>query len=307
MKPPAVLRIGTRGSRLALWQAEHVRARLLRVWPELEVRLLVIRSQGDGQSGPLQIPPGGGLFTSALTEALQSGEIDLAVHSLKDLPTAPTPGLVIGAIPRRGCAGDVLVSRDGAPLARLPMGAVIGTGSPRRAAQLRHQRPDLDVRPVRGNVHTRIERLLAPDSPCDALVLAGAGLLRLGLESRISEWLSDEIMLPAPGQGALALQCRAADPLTVLLAPLDHEPTRQAVSAERAFLATLAAGCSAPLAAHAQIVNDLLQLRARVMAADGSRLLDFTLVDSPTEAESLGRRLAQRALERGAATLMEGR
>lgn len=307
MNPPKTLRIGTRGSRLALWQAEHARARLLRLWPELEVQLLVIRSQGDDQTGPVQPPPGGGLFTSALTQALQAGEIDLAVHSLKDLPTAPTPGLVISAIPRRGCAGDVLVSRDGAPLARLPMGAVVGTGSPRRVAQLRHRRPDLDLRPVRGNVHTRVERLLAPDSPCDALVLAGAGLLRLGLESRISEWLSDEIMLPAPGQGALALQCRAADPLLPLLAPLDHGPTRQAVSAERAFLASLATGCSAPVAAHARVINDRLQLRARVMAADGSRLLDFTLVDAATKAESLGRRLAQQALEQGAATLVEGR
>lgn len=306
MKTPAVLRIGTRGSRLALWQAEHVRARLLRVWPDLEVRLDIIRSQGDDQTGAVRPPPGGGLFTSALTEALQSGEIDLAVHSLKDLPTAPTPGLVICAIPRRGHAGDVLVSRDGVPLARLPMGAVIGTGSPRRTAQLRHQRPDLDLRPVRGNVHTRVERLHASDSPCDALVLAGAGLLRLGLESCVSEWLSAEIMLPAPGQGALALQCRDADPLLPLLAPLDHEPTRQAVSAERAFLARLAAGCSAPVAAHAQVVNDQLQLRARVMAADGSRLLDFMLEGSSAAAESLGRRLAGQALEQGAATLMEG-
>lgn len=307
MKTPAALRIGTRGSRLAMWQAEHVRARLLRVWPDLEIHLVAIRSQGDDQTGAIQPPPGGGLFTSALTEAVQSGEIDLAVHSLKDLPTVPTPGLVIGAVPRRGCAGDVLVSREGLSLARLPMGAVIGTGSPRRAAQLRHRRPDLDVRPVRGNVHTRVERLLAPDSGCDALVLAGAGLLRLGLESCISEWLSDEIMLPAPGQGALALQCRDADPLLPLPAPLDHEPTRQAVSAERAFLASLATGCSAPVAAHAQVINDRLKLRARVMAADGSRLLDFLLEGSSAAAESLGQHLAEQALEQGAATLVEGR
>ena len=301
------IRIGTRNSDLARWQAEHARALLQRVWPSLPSRLVFIRSQGDRQSGPLQVPAGGGVFTAALSEALQGGEIDLAVHSLKDLPTAMTQGLALGAIPLRGSAADVLVSRDGQSLARLPMGAVIGTGSPRRAAQLRHRRPDLETQPVRGNVHTRVERLLAPDSPCDALVLAEAGLLRLGLGRVISERLSRTDMLPAPGQGALALQCRAEAELLRLLAPLDHAPTRAAVTAERAFLAALEAGCSAPLAAHAQVSGSELRLRARVLALDGSRQLDLDLTGPVEQAEAIGQQLAERALQEGAAALMVGR
>lgn len=298
------LRIGTRGSRLALWQAQHVRARLQRIWPGIEAELVVIRSQGDRQAGAIAPPPGGGFFTAALTQALLEGEVDLAVHSLKDLPTAMQPGLTIGAIPRRGSPADVLVSRDGRPLERLPMGAVIGTGSPRRVAQLRYQRPDLEFSAVRGNVHTRIERLMGGDSRCDALVLAETGLLRLGLEARISERLPPEIMLPAPGQGALALQCREEDAVLRLLAVLEHTPTRQAVDAERAFLNALAVGCSAPLAAQARVSEGRLELRGRVMAADGSRQVEVALEGRPQEAESLGRRLAQGALQQGAASLV---
>ena len=304
---PNELRIGTRNSDLARWQAEHARALLQRAWPALPTRLVFIRSQGDRQSGPLQVPVGGGVFTAALSEALQSSDIDLAVHSLKDLPTAMPESLALGAIPLRGSAADVLVSRDGQSLARLPMGAVIGSGSPRRAAQLRLLRPDLEVQSVRGNVHTRVERLLAPDSPCDALVLAEAGLLRLGLGRVISERLSPGDMLPAPGQGALALQCRAEAELLRLLAPLDHAPTRAAVTAERAFLAALEAGCSAPLAAHAQVSGDELRLRARVLAGDGSRQLDLTLTGPVEGAAAIGQQLAERALQQGAAALMVGR
>ncbi len=301
------LRIGTRNSDLARWQAEHARALLGRAWPALSTRLVFIRSRGDRQSGPLQVPAGGGVFTAALSEALQSGDIDLAVHSLKDLPTAMPQSLVLGAIPLRGSAADVLVSRDGQSLARLPMGAVIGSGSPRRAAQLRHRRPDLEIQPVRGNVHTRVERLLAPDSPCDALVLAEAGLLRLGLGRVISERLSPGDMLPAPGQGALALQCRAEAELLRLLAPLNHAPTRAAVTAERAFLATLEAGCSAPLAAHAQVSGSEVRLRARVLAGDGSQKIDLDLSGPVDQAAAIGQQLAERALQQGAAALMVGR
>ena len=299
------LRIGTRNSDLARWQAEHARALLGRAWPGLPTRLVFIRSQGDRQSGPLQVPAGGGVFTAALSEALRNGQIDLAVHSLKDLPTAAVPGLTLGAIPQRGSAADVLVSRDGLTLARLPMGASVGTGSPRRAAQLLRLRPDLAPRPVRGNVHTRVERLLAPDSPCDALLLAAAGLLRLGLGHVISEQLSLADMLPAPGQGALALQCRNDAELLRLLAPLDHKPTRAAVTAERAFLAALEAGCSAPLAAWATTVGDRLRLRGRVLAADGSRMIELALEAPRGEDLLLGERMAQRALELGAADLVE--
>lgn len=300
------LRIGTRGSRLALWQAQHAHALLQRAWPGLDTNLVVIRSQGDRQPGAIVPPPGGGFFTAALTDALREGEVDLAVHSLKDLPTAPQPGLVVGAIPRRGAVADVLISRDGLPLARLAMGAVIGTGSPRRVAQLRHQRPDLEFVPVRGNVHTRVQRLLEADSPCDALVLAEAGLLRLGLESCISERLPLDLMLPAPGQGALALQCRDEDSLLHLLAPLDHAPTRQAVNAERSFLASLASGCSAPVASLATAVDDRLQLRGRVLALEGSRMIELTLEESTTNDRLLGERMAQLALREGASDLVDG-
>ncbi|MDE0608495.1 MAG: hydroxymethylbilane synthase [Anaerolineaceae bacterium] len=300
------LRIGTRGSRLALWQAQHARALLQRAWPGLDTELVVIRSQGDRQSGAIQPPPGGGFFTAALTEALREGDVDLAVHSLKDLPTAAQPGLTIGAIPRRGAVADVLVSRDGLPLARLPMGAVIGTGSPRRVAQLLHHRPDLAFIPVRGNVHTRVWRLLEAGSPCDALVLAEAGLVRLGLESCISERLALDLMLPAPGQGALALQCRDEDSLLRLLAPLDHAPTRQAVNAERSFLASLASGCSAPVASLATVVDDRLQLRGRVLAREGSRMIELTLEESTANDRLLGERMAQLALREGAASLVAG-
>ena len=300
------LRIGTRGSRLALWQAQHARALLQRAWPGLDTELIVIRSQGDRQPGAIVPPPGGGFFTAALTESLQEGHVDLAVHSLKDLPTAPQPGLVIGAIPRRGAVADVLISRDGLPLARLAMGAVIGTGSPRRVAQLRHHRPDLELVPLRGNVHTRVQRLQQSDSPCDALVLAEAGLLRLGLESCISERLPPDLMLPAPGQGALALQCRDEDSLLRLLAPLDHAPTRQAVNAERSFLASLASGCSAPVASLATVVDDRLQLRGRVLATDGSRMIEVSLEESMSNDQHLGQGLAQLAFRQGAASLVDG-
>jgi len=300
------LRIGTRGSRLALWQAQHARALLQRAWPGLDTDLVIIRSQGDRQPGAIVPPPGGGFFTAALTEALREGHVDLAVHSLKDLPTAPQPGMVIGAIPRRGSVFDLLVSRDGLPLARLAMGAVIGTGSPRRAAQLRHHRPDLELVPVRGNVHTRVQRLLEADSLCDALVLAEAGLLRLGLESCISERLPLDLMLPAPGQGALALQCREEDSLLRLLAPLDHAPTRQAVNAERSFLASLASGCSAPVASLATVVDDRLRLRGRVLATDGSHMIEVALEDSMSNDQPLGKNLAQLAFRQGAASLVDG-
>lgn len=306
MLPTKTLRIGTRGSRLALWQAQHARALLQRAWPGLDTELVVIRSQGDRQAGAVVPPPGGGFFTAALSEALRDGEVDLAVHSLKDLPTAPQPGLAIGAIPRRGAVADVLVSRDGLALARLAMGSVIGTGSPRRVAQLRHHRPDLEFVPVRGNVHTRVRRLQEADSPCDALVLAEAGLVRLGLESCISERLSPDLMLPAPGQGALALQCRDEDSPLRLLGPLDHAPTRQAVNAERSFLAGLASGCSAPVASLATVDDERLQLRGRVLALEGSRMIELALEESRGNEEALGQRMAQLALQKGAASLVAG-
>lgn len=301
------LHIGTRNSKLARWQAEHVRALLQRAWPGLQTRLVNIRSLGDRRQGALRVPAGGGIFTAALTEALLADHIDLAVHSLKDLPTAMPAGLTFGAILRRGSAADALVSRGDETLVSLPAKAVIGTGSPRRAAQLRRLRPGLTVRPVRGNVHTRVARVMEADDPCAALLLAEAGLLRLGLAAVISERLSLRDMVPAPGQGALAVQCRDDVTLLELLAPLEHAPTRQAVNAERAFLAALATGCSAPVAAHAQVCAGTLRLHGRILAPDGSRQLDLTLTGVAAEAEHTGQRLAQRALRQGAAELTGAR
>lgn len=247
---PRPLRLGTRSSALATsqsgWVADHLRA------AGHEVELVPVRTQGDVSRASLSEIGGTGVFASALRDALRSGEIDLAVHSLKDIPTAPEPGLVIAAVPEREDPRDVLVARDGLTLAGLPAGSVIGTGSPRRAAQLAELRPDLVVRDIRGNVDTRIGYVR--DAELDAVVLARAGLARLGRLADATEVLSPEAMLPAPGQGALAVECREHDAAlrALLVEALEHPPTREAVDAERAVLASLEAGCTAPVAALAE-------------------------------------------------------
>lgn len=259
-----VLRLGTRASALATSQSGDV-ADLLRAAGH-EVELVLVRTEGDVSRRSLTEIGGTGVFASALRDALRAGEIDLAVHSLKDLPTAPEPGLVVAAIPEREDPRDVLVARDGLTLAELPEGATVGTGSPRRAAQLRLARPDLQIRDIRGNVDTRIG--LVRDGELDAVVLARAGLARLGRLAEATETLALGTMLPAPGQGALAVECRDRDQeLVRLLADaLEHGPTRTAVSAERATLARLEAGCTAPVAALATPADgtDALSLRAFV-------------------------------------------
>lgn len=243
----SVLRLGTRASALATsqsgWVADQLRA------AGHEVELVLVRTEGDVSRRSLTEIGGTGVFASALRDALRAGSIDLAVHSLKDLPTAPEPGLVVAAVPEREDPRDVLVARDGLTLAELPAGAVVGTGSPRRAAQLAQARPDLEVRDIRGNVDTRIGLVRGGD--LDAVVLARAGLARLGRLEEATDTLDLATMLPAAGQGALAVECRADDaPLVALLAGvLEHAPTRAAVTAERAVLARLEAGCTAPVAA----------------------------------------------------------
>ncbi len=301
--------IGTRKSQLAVWQAEYVAAQLRIAHPGLEVTLRLVVTQGDQITDrPLPEIGGKGLFTAELEAELSSGDIHLAVHSLKDLPTDLDSAFVIGAVPVRASAYDALISRSGMKLAELPPGAVVGTSSLRRIAQIKASRPDLQTTNLRGNVPTRLNKALVADSSYEAIVLAQAGLDRLGLADKITETLDPAIMLPAPAQGALAVQCQADDSRTLaLLAPLDHLPTRLAVTIERAFLQALDSGCRLPVAALAQFRGAALHLAGRVISADGTQIINVQgQTESPTQAQAaeLGYRLAQSALEQGAGALL---
>jgi hydroxymethylbilane synthase len=290
--------VGTRGSALALAQTQEVLKQLKACHPTVDFVTKVIKTSGDrGQIREI------GAFVKELEEALQRGEIDLAVHSLKDLPTQLSEGLVIAAVPERADPRDVLISRDGLTLKALPQGARMGTGSPRRIAQLLALRSDLEIVPIRGNVDTRLRKLEAGE--VDALVLAAAGLERLGRADHIVEVLSPEVMLPAVGQGALALEVRADDEFALeLLQPFDHPETRAAVTAERAFLGALGGGCRVPIAAYGRIESKQLVLDGLVASPDGRKVLKDRLSGSPDEAEMLGRELAERLLAAGAAELL---
>jgi hydroxymethylbilane synthase len=296
------LTFATRPSALARWQTQWVIQQLQAAWPGLVCQEVLITTLGDRRlDRPLPEMGGKGLFTQELEAELLSGRVDAAVHSLKDLPVEDAPGLVIGMIPTRGEARDVLVSSRGFTLMALPEGARVGTSSLRRSAQLLALRPDLRIESLRGNVDTRLRKAL--EGPYDAIVLAGAGLTRLGLEAHITEWLPLERMLPAPGQGALAVQCRADDLETRrVLAPLEDAPTRLAVTAERAFLSGLGGGCSLPIAAYAagRVTegNLPIELTGLVASLDGQRLL--RLSGTGSEPHQLGERLAQQALQQGA-------
>jgi len=292
------LTLGTRSSQLARWQTDHVIQRLRAVWPSLGCHTKLFTTFGDRiLDKPLPEIGGKGLFTEELENALRSGEIDIAVHSLKDLPIDDAPGLTLGAICEREDARDVLISRDRRPLSNLPHGARVGTSSLRRAAQLLVTRPDLVLLPLRGNVDTRIRKATTGDY--DAIVLAAAGVLRLDLGEHISEYLPFEVMLPAPGQGALAVQCRADDS--------DHAPTRAAVTAERAFLNALGGGCSAPVAAYAQSAishqRSAITLTGLVATRDGRRVVCVS--GEGNDPNALGAELAQQALSQGAGELLK--
>lgn len=303
--PLSIVRMGTRGSALARWQTDHVAELLKQAWPGLQIEITVMHTQGDRiLDKPLPAIGGKGLFTAELEEALRSGTIDLAVHSLKDLPTEMEQGLLIGAIPQRAPVCDVVVSRGRRRLADLPVGSTIGTSSRRRAAQVRHGYGAFNMLDIRGNVDTRIRKALDPDGPYDAILLAQAGIERLGHAGAITEVLPLEMVLPAPGQGALAIQCRDDRLLRELLAPLDHAVTRAAVEAERGFLAGLGGGCSVPVAAYASEGSGSLHVRGRVTATDGSRQIDVEIEGTPQHAEQLGRQLARMALDNGATHLL---
>lgn len=292
----------TRPSPLARAQTAHIIRLLQAAWPDLECREYIIPAQGDRLvDQPLPEIGSKGLFTSDLETALLSGQVDVAVHSLKDLPVEETPGLSIAAVPERDPAFDVLVSAQGQTLANLPEAARVGTSSLRRSAQLLACRPDLTILPLRGNIDTRVRKLMSREY--DAIVLASAGLTRLGLQTQITETLSLDVMLPAPGQGALAAQCRAEATETVNLLAAIHDPlTSASVTAERAFLAGLGGGCSLPVGAFAQKNDGQIILTGAVISADGKRTIRLSAVDQ--EPHELGERLARFVLERGAADLL---
>lgn len=298
------IRIGTRGSQLALWQTNWVKSRIEKHHPGIEVEITVISTKGDrvlDVSLPKLGEQGKGLFTKELEDAIFEHRVDLAVHSLKDLPTDLPAGLGIGAICEREDVRDALIARDPIrSIGDLPQRAVIGTSSLRRQAQLRRARPDLIVEPVRGNVDTRLRKL--DEGSFDAIVLAAAGLRRLGHANRITEHLSEDFMLPAVGQGALAIETRADDAvINEIVNTLDHEPTRLACRAERAFLKGLGGGCLVPIAAHATIdAGGAMLLTGLVASPDGSEALRDRQSGPSPDAEAIGKRLADELLSRGA-------
>jgi hydroxymethylbilane synthase len=299
------LTLGTRPSQLARWQTDFVATALRAAWPGLRTEVEVYTTRGDRElSRPLPEIGGKGLFTAEIEAALRRDDVDLAVHSLKDLPIAEGEGLTIGAVLRRAEAHDVLVSRHGLSLAELPPAPRIGTSSPRRAAQILAARPDAQIVSIRGNVDTRLRKAATDDY--DAVVLAAAGLARLGLEEHITEGLSLDVMLPAPAQGALAVQCRGDDAAIVsLLRPIHHQPTWAAVTAERAFLERLGGGCAVPVAAYAACDGPELRLRGLVVSLNGRQMVRVAGDGSTEDPVGLGRRLAQEAQAQGASELLE--
>ena len=305
----SVIRIGTRGSLLATTQAGTIRDQLIERGHRAE--LVIITTEGDRSSQPVA-EIGVGVFTAALREAIAAGQVDMAVHSYKDLPTAFDERFVIAAVPRRGDPRDALVARDGLVLGELPAGSVIGTSSVRRAAQLRALGLGLEIRPLRGNLDTRLNRVSSGD--LDAIVVARAGLARLGRLGDVTETLEPVQMVPAPAQGALALECRAGDSgLAALLAGFDDPDSRIAVTAERTLLADLEAGCSAPVGAIAEVVESIdddgrvfeeLSLRACVAAVDGSDVIRASGIGSPGRPAELGLSVAAELFELGAREVM---
>lgn len=295
------LRLATRGSALARWQANWTAQRLSLLGHQCE--LVIVSTRGDRFQGPIDASTPQGLFTREIQGAVLAGEADVAIHSLKDLPTQPTDGLVLAAVPPRASAADAIVSHRFKSIDLLPGGAVVGTGSLRRRAQLLAYRPDLVVTDLRGNVDTRLRKL--DEGRYDAIILASAGLDRLGLSDRIVQRLPAEIMLPAPGQGALGIEARADDRATLdVLAALDDAATRAATTAERAMLAAIGGGCLAPVAALGETDGAGLRLIGRVLSADGSRAVRVEVAGSLADAERLGRKAAEELAAGGAAELI---
>jgi len=296
-----ILRLGTRGSALARWQANWVSRQLGQ--HDVAVELVLITTRGDTKQGPIGSLGGQGLFTREIQRALLDDRIDLAVHSLKDLPTDPIEGLLLSAVPQRETVCDVLVSFGGQQFEHLPQGARVGTGSLRRQAQLLHARPDLEVSGIRGNVDTRLKRL--EEGRFDAIVLAEAGLKRLELQDRITQVLPLSLILPAIGQGALGLETRAEDSFAQdCVAYLHHPASYFAVIAERTLLASLRGGCLAPVGAYGRVEEDRLDLDAVVLDPRGETRLSTTVSGLPEDAEQIGRQAADQLLAQGAGQLI---
>lgn len=298
----AVVRLGTRGSALALWQTRHIATCLGVLAHGIRIEVVEIVSTGDRITDvPLSEVEGTGFFTATLERALADGRVDVAVHSYKDLPVESTPGLTVAAVPARGPVEDVLCARDGLTLDALPPGARVGTCSARRTAQVLARRPDVVIHPLRGNVPTRVQRVTSGE--LDAIVLARAGLVRLGLDTHVTEVFPTDVVLPAPAQGALAVQCRTTDAdLVNVLAALDDGPTRRAVIAERTLLHALGGGCSVPVGAVAADDRSRLTLAAGVFTLDGARCI--RVEDRGTDAAVLGESAAQRLLALGAGEIL---
>ena len=299
------IRIATRGSKLALWQAEFVRDQLLLSYPDSVIELVILTSSGDVVlDRPLYAVGGVGIFTKEIQDAVLDGRADIAVHSLKDLPTVSHPSLSLAAVPKRGEVGDAFLSPKHASFQSLPQGARVATSSLRRQAQLLRHRPDLAIESIRGNVETRIRKM--HEEGLDGLVLAVAGVERLGLQSEVREIIAEELMLPAVGQGALGIECRADDEaMRNLLATLEDEETRLRVDAERSFLRTIQGGCQVPVGATTDIVEETLHLRAIVLSPDGKRWKEDSIAGAAAEADLLGRQLAEEMIADGAAELLK--
>ena len=295
----AILKIGTRQSLLALWQSNHIAACLRKQYPECEVVLKKIVTKGDRiLDVPLAQIGGKGLFTKEIEEDLLSGEVDLAVHSLKDMPTVLPEGLCLTAITERANVGDAFVSNDYACFEELPLGAVVGTSSLRRKAQLLAARPDLTIRDLRGNVDTRLRKL--DEGLYDAVILAAAGLERLGHGDRIKAIIPSDVCLPAVGQGALAIECRADDAeVRQMLDFLNDQPTVYATAAERAFLGLLEGGCQVPIGVHADVNGEQIKIEAIIAALDGSTVLRDTIKGAAVDAVALGQKLGKKMLANG--------
>ncbi len=298
------IHIGTRGSKLALWQANWVQSQLQKHYPETSIQIVIIKTKGDKiLDVPLAKVGGKGLFVKEIEEALLDGRIDIAVHSMKDMPADLPDGLTIGAIPKRENSQDVLVSSVGS-LADIPKGARIGTSSLRRAAQLLWARPDIQIEPLRGNLDTRLRKLDAGNM--DAIVLAAAGIRRLGLEHRISEYLSTDVMLPAAGQGALCIEIRNDDPeIAKRIGLLDDADTRAVVLGERSCLHRLGGSCQVPIAAHGHIKDGQYTLSGLVAEPDGSRVLQSELSGSVADCQKIGQNLAETLMNQGALDIIE--
>ena len=295
----AILKIGTRQSLLALWQSNHTAACLRKQYPECEVVLKKIVTKGDRiLDVPLAQIGGKGLFTKEIEEDLLSGEVDLAVHSLKDMPTVLPEGLCLTAITERANVGDAFVSNDYACFEELPLGAVVGTSSLRRKAQLLAARPDLTIRDLRGNVDTRLRKL--DEGLYDAVILAAAGLERLGHGDRIKAIIPSDVCLPAVGQGALAIECRTDDAeVRQMLDFLNDQPTVYATAAERAFLGLLEGGCQVPIGVHADVNGEQIKIEAIIAALDGSTVLRDTIEGAAVDAVALGQKLGKKMLANG--------